>query len=289
MRIQLLNLRGNKELSKIIFTHISMTPARERLSELLGPLKMPGSGIDTLYVVLDENQPPGFFSECRIPIQTDGYSTTWGFDAGKFTDAANPGKLREFVLDCIDQSLKRISLPPGDTKPVLEAFRTWRSSLADADWVRPKSEFEDCRTEITQEAANRLSAELELEPFLEEDAFSDLWVRRNTYSRRVEEFLDYYELGLDEDRAFALMKLIIRSLNRRMLRGTDCTAESERMRGLLNRDFALHRHTIYQECWWHMNSRAEEKGPLRYFTMAIPARRLMREIWLGNGGKEYPG
>jgi len=98
---------------------------------------------------------------------------------------------------------------------------------------------------------------------------------------RVHEFCMLYEIGvLDEDAKFALMQLMIASLDE-LLEETpsspDVRSVAERVEGILNRDFLLHFYTIG---YWRLHG---EDDPEYQFKVT----NIMRRVWDKNFMLEY--
>jgi hypothetical protein len=120
----------------------------------------------------------------------------------------------------------------------------------------------------TAESASRLSALLGFgyEPWMQD------WEVICADARRVNEFLDLYEKGnLCEDDQFALMALIVASLDDLLSSERADEATSLRVRQNLTANFKLHESTIHYWCMM----RVDEPNPDYIFSVTP----LMREIW----------
>jgi hypothetical protein len=84
---------------------------------------------------------------------------------------------------------------------------------------------------------------------------------------RVEEFCQLYAKLIDEDEKFALMELIIASLEENLQAKGNDGKLVERVKSLLNSDFLLHQDTI--EYWCEF----KEDTPEHYW-MVTPTMRL---------------
>ncbi len=89
---------------------------------------------------------------------------------------------------------------------------------------------------------------------------------------RVEEFCQLYTRLIDEEEKFALMELIIASLEENLLAEGKNEELIERVKSLLNSDFLLHQETVKYWCEF------EEDNPEHYW-LVTPT---MRMVWQEN-------
>lgn len=127
----------------------------------------------------------------------------------------------------------------------------------------------------TRAATNRLSRILDLPCH---DLMQD-WAIELADAARISTFCELYETeSLDTDEKFALMQLIVASLDDLLSDGaTDDEEATQRVMSLLSRDFVLHFYTV--EYW----SLREETDPTNVFA----ATPLLRQVWKNGFRPEY--
>jgi hypothetical protein len=131
----------------------------------------------------------------------------------------------------------------------------------------------------TRESAERLCALFDLP--LDESAFQHGWEIMCDFGERTEEFLAHYETASDltDDDRFALMAMMVCSLNDRIAKTGSDPRLAERLSKQLAAYFALHEWTVFYWCCW---ANAPELDPDPDYI--FPVTPLMRAIWCEHRG-----
>lgn len=132
---------------------------------------------------------------------------------------------------------------------------------------------DDCPTSLVRysvrESINKLSERFSLpaHPYMQD------WEVEVSDPRRVIEFVDAYsDDDLDDDNRFALMALIVASLDEALLEHLDITDPWSRVEELLRRNARLHASTMsYWSC-------ADDPDPEHQFQLTPFVRRVWREV-----------
>jgi hypothetical protein len=132
---------------------------------------------------------------------------------------------------------------------------------------------------VTRASADRLNALFNLP--LDDLAYEAGWEIMCCFGERTEEFLGCYETASDltEDDRFALMAMIICSLDDRIRAMGDDPGLADRLRRQLAADFAVHEWTIYYWALWASTPELDP-DPDHIF----PVTPLMRAIWCEHRG-----